>query len=42
MPPNGKCPACGARIETKPGERTPVHAKEGTQKMCQGGITKPL
>lgn len=42
MAPQGKCPVCGARIGTQPGQPTPVHAKEGTQKMCQGGITKPL
>jgi len=43
MAPQGKCPTCGQRIGTKPGEQTPVHSMPGNQnKQCPGGITKPM
>lgn len=42
MAPQGKCPTCGLRIGTKPGEPTPVHSAQGQQGPCKGGVTKPL
>lgn len=42
MAPQGKCPSCGARVGSKPGQATPVHSVEGTQRKCAGGVTKPL
>lgn len=43
MAPNGKCPSCGQRVGSNPGQPTPVHSIPGNNnKKCAGGTTKPL
>lgn len=43
MAPQGKCPSCGQRVGSKPGQPTPVHSiLTSANKKCPGGVTKPL
>lgn len=43
MAPQGKCPSCGQRIGTKPGEPAKPHSlPDNSNKICAGGTTVPL
>ncbi|WP_269084260.1 hypothetical protein [Streptacidiphilus carbonis] len=43
MAPNGKCPSCGQRIGSKPGQPTTPHSlPDNPNKACKGGTTLPL